>query len=183
MEAYNGVSAGCWMACFGLLVKDIVKYGTIGTMTYRAVLFSQFLNTLDIVFACLRVTRSPVLPTVMQAASRFASLHVMRECYAYNVKSAVMVLAWIIADTTRYMFYLYPSDLCKSLRYTLFIGLYPVGFMMEMLLLWDWYRNFKAYCAIVLLLIWPVGFYFMYTHMLRQRRRIFALDTNNDRKK
>lgn len=105
-----------------------------------------------------------------------------------------MGAAWSLADVTRYLFYVDAiwrqqtarPNLIKKLRYTLFIVLYPIGVVSEMLLVntsrivyLSFNPNWPFNPAILgCLALYPFGFTYLYIYMLRQRSRQLKSHTN-----
>lgn len=111
----------------------------------------------------------------------------------------LMTLSWGAVEVPRYGYYLVslagtPPAALTWLRYSLFIVLYPTGITGEVGSLWtslpfirahrvgewalpnahnvafSWYLSLWA----ALVVVYPVGSYIMYSHMLKQRRKMLG---------
>lgn len=104
----------------------------------------------------------------------------------------LMVVAWAVTEVIRYNYYAAnmstsrrPSPLLSWLRYTAFIVLYPLGLFCEASIFLGNYDRFVgsfggSLVAVVvfygLMSLYVPGFYLLYTHMLRQRRKALRRD-------
>ena len=93
-----------------------------------------------------------------------------------------MVIAWGISEVVRYGFYALNLLFKKApyfslwIRYTFFYVLYPLGagseFMLIQLAIPLSKSNLPLYLALTVSAgLYPPGFYFMYTHMIKQRKK------------
>lgn len=192
---FNGVSLALWLA---VLVQAVgcVLAGMDGASTHRALLtplmLAQTVSAGDVVHAVLGFTATRVLPAGLQLLSRLVVVFALA---AYMQASGhrcfvLLAVAWSVADVVRLAYYLTsplrdtPVGLAiKSARYTWFIALYPVGFACELFMAWRAWRAFSPILSgplLAMMAVWPVGmrmqshplgFVFMYRHMLGQRRR------------
>ncbi|ESK88447.1 protein tyrosine phosphatase [Moniliophthora roreri MCA 2997] len=110
-----------------------------------------------------------------------------------NPLFTLMVFAWSLTEVIRYLFYAsallgHEPPMLTYLRYMTFCVLYPLGAGSEAFLSysmlpssnplskswisgkWGPYDYFRG----VLFIIWWPGLYVMYTHMMKQRRKIFG---------
>lgn len=96
-----------------------------------------------------------------------------------------MVVAWCITEIIRYQYYTInlidqvPAILV-FLRYTLFFILYPVGAGSEAYLAYlslrtaDVLTPWAGYAIKAIIVAYIPGFYIMYTHMIKQRKRVLG---------
>ena len=163
-RVYNALSVVLWI---------VVVYSAIWQYkyAYKLTTVSQILNILDILHALTGITKSASTPAIMQAASRLTSL-TLTSSTSHEPWVRVMMAAWGVADAIRFAYYLYPDGM-QWLRYNLFIVLYPVGFACEMIAIFK--SEVEDLVKYGLLAGWPVGFYFMYSHMFRQRRKLASV--------
>ncbi|KAA1471762.1 PTPLA-domain-containing protein [Dentipellis sp. KUC8613] len=164
------------------------------TTTYAAVgevtAYVQTAAVLEVLHVLFGFVRSPLPTTAMQVASRLflvwgvaARYDAARTTPLY----ASMVLSWSITEVIRYAFYtlaLLGSEpaLLSWLRYTTFYVLYPTGAGSEAFVNFATLPSFsnlgawdvEAYVRAALFAIWWPGLYVMYTHMMRQRRKVFG---------
>ena len=113
---------------------------------------------------------------------------------------ALMAVSWSLVEVPRYAFYLWnllagePPAPLVWLRYSLFMVLYPTGITGEVGCLWNslpYIREHRVWEAtlpnahnvafswhttlwVLLVGAYPLGSYIMYSHMLRQRRKVLA---------
>ncbi|CAK9293904.1 unnamed protein product [Gordionus sp. m RMFG-2023] len=116
-----------------------------------------------------------------------------------DLGSFFIILAWSITENIRYSYYawtIYNSNtlpyLMIWLRYNAFIVLYPIGVLGEVLTTvsaWDYLSAWSLYpiqyessiiyfnmAHLVLILTIPyfIGFFFLYTYMLKQRKKVLT---------
>jgi very-long-chain (3R)-3-hydroxyacyl-CoA dehydratase len=91
-----------------------------------------------------------------------------------------MLLAWSITEVVRYSFYAFQLLFGEApfislwTRYTFFYLLYPVGAGSEFMCVWNALPYSAGITYMVLITaccVYPPGFYVMYTHMIKQRRK------------
>ena len=136
------------------------------------------------------VLHTNVMNTVMQVASRLLIVwgpHYMwqSEEIRMHFSYSVLLMAWSTAEIIRYGFYFtkemgFNSYVMTYLRYTGFIVLYPIGVAMEVLTLYqvtlqDHRFNWILYA---IMSSYIPGLYILYTHMLRQRKKILSPKKN-----
>lgn len=160
--------------------------------------FAQTLAWLEPVHAVIGLAGSGFAAAFTQSLGRYVILVFVVEPIPAVHNSPItlaMLTAWALADVVRYTFYLVsaaaiPPRTLVYLRYTLFLPLYPVGIISEWLLYfttlrhidqahlhsirlpntWNFAFNFGLWNRLVLILYIYFG-PFMYSHMLRQRKR------------
>uniref|UniRef100_A0A060T2I4 Very-long-chain (3R)-3-hydroxyacyl-CoA dehydratase n=1 Tax=Blastobotrys adeninivorans TaxID=409370 RepID=A0A060T2I4_BLAAD len=191
LVAYNSLSAFLWLCVLGRL---IILFPLVGSKFVAGGLadFTKYVQTLavlEVVHSVLGLVKSPIVTTVIQISSRLLLVWGVVDLFpevAQNVAFSTMVLAWSVTEVVRYSYYAYnllrdklvPKGLVW-LRYNAFYVLYPLGAGSEAILAFlslDRAQELSAYYALflkVVLLIYPPGFYVMYTHMIKQRRRVF----------
>ena len=134
------------------------------------------------------VVRAPVFTTAVQVASRFLLVWGVVEPFpktATNPLYATMLLAWSTTEVIRYSYFAlslagFERPAFTRLRYSTFLVLYPLGIASEcgMILAATVYAEDAhpllpaAFYAILALYV--PGSYVMYTHMLKQRRKVLA---------
>ncbi|KAI8615593.1 tyrosine phosphatase-like protein [Chytriomyces sp. MP71] len=191
LVAYNAASAAAW----GFLTVVVISNGLNLEKNYPAIghllLFVQSFAILEIIHALVRIVRTPVSTTFMQVFSRLTMVWLVVDAFpevAFSLPYTTMVLAWGITEIVRYSFYVLniakiENDYTWALaycRYTFFYVLYPVGAGSEFVLMRDAYLlakqdpslSLRANTFLVFLCIWPVGFYIMYSHMIKQRTKL-----------
>lgn len=85
-----------------------------------------------------------------------------------------------MADTNRYMYYLFKNELTGFLRYNAFLVLYPLGVYSEMLAINDYIKrhaeeleDWHVHCIRFIQGSIILGMIFLYRHMLKMRKRYF----------
>ncbi|KAG5362137.1 putative very-long-chain (3R)-3-hydroxyacyl-CoA dehydratase [Yarrowia sp. C11] len=188
LTLYNSISAFLWFAVFARLVilLPLVGYDYVSGGLRDFLIGVQTLAGLEIFHSLFGLVRSPLQTTVMQIFSRFAL--VWGVLYQYpetgsDLFFTFMVLAWSITEVIRYSFYALNlagwgvPDWHQWIRYNFFLVLYPLGVSGEMKLMWNaipYARVDQPYFAMFLkaaMVIWPIGLYILYSHMLKQRSK------------
>lgn len=136
------------------------------------------------------IVRAPLLTTLMQVASRFLLVHLIAAPHAFpastrtNPAYATMLLAWSITEVVRYSYFVFNLSgvgvprLWTWLRYNTFLVLYPLGVASECWLVYSAIpaasrlRPEFGYALWAILATYVPGFYVLFTHMLRQRRKV-----------
>ncbi|KAI0744168.1 tyrosine phosphatase-like protein, partial [Daedaleopsis nitida] len=159
------------------------------------VAFVQSFAALEVLHVLLGWVRSPLVTTGIQVGSRlylvwgvvaqFPQTHT-------NPLYASMVLSWSLTEVVRYSFYAcallgHEPRALVFLRYTLFYVLYPTGASSEALLIYatlphpafGWARggalgSLHTGVRELLFAVWWPGLYVMYTHMMKQRRKVLG---------
>ncbi|KAI3398259.1 hypothetical protein diail_9597 [Diaporthe ilicicola] len=196
LVAYNAISALLWSVVLGRTLSTLTAHGLEqGTsLVYPAVgewtRWTQTLAALEIVHSVLGVVRAPLFTTLIQVASRFALVWGAVYLYpliAISPAYSSMLLAWSSTEVIRYLFFAlslsggYEPALLKWLRYSGFYVLYPVGISSE---LWELSQAARAASAegntagvVVALLVMSTylpGAPLLYTHMMKQRRKVLG---------
>jgi very-long-chain (3R)-3-hydroxyacyl-CoA dehydratase len=188
---YNSVSAFLW-GC--VLVRLLILYPLVGFKFVSGGVadFTRWVQTmalLEVVHSMLGLVKSPIVTTAMQIASRlllvWGVVYMFPDC-ALSPAYTTMVFAWSVTEVVRYTYYAYNLARAKQvpnmlvwLRYNAFYILYPLGAGSEMFLTFLSLDDAQAlsplYALIlkVILLIYIPGFYVMFTHMIKQRKRVF----------
>lgn len=177
--AYNAISAAGWYYCLCALYLFISDpYPQMG----MGLSIVQTAALLEIVHAALGLVKTPISTTVMQVSSRL--LLVWGICLQFPQVThsgffVSMVTAWSITEIVRYSYY--ALSLASSVpyallwcRYTFFFILYPIGAGSEWVLMYkslSYLSGFYYYLVCGILAIYVPGFYVMYTHMIKQRRK------------
>ncbi|EGO00067.1 hypothetical protein SERLA73DRAFT_88900 [Serpula lacrymans var. lacrymans S7.3] len=168
--------------------------------TFRWVAPVQTLAVLEVVHALFGLVRSPLVTTGMQVASRLILVWGVAgvvESTHTNPFYTTMLFAWCLTEVPRYTFYalsLLPPSLVPSstwppyfllyIRYTTFYVLYPLGAGSEAFIMLasvpDWAKQgwklwtLGDWTRAILFFVWWPSLYVLYTHMMKQRRRILG---------
>jgi len=180
-----------------LYTRASTVWGAVGPQTT----WIQTVAVLEVVHALLGWVKSPIRTTAAQVASRIYAVWIVLECFEVarlNPLVATMYLSWSITEVIRYSYYVYsllpnyetPYALVW-LRYTTFYILYPLGASSEAFLNYATLpstspslsmlksaigRNWVLtdYFRAVLFFIWWPSLYFLYTYMIKQRKKILG---------
>lgn len=87
----------------------------------------QVLQILDIVFILLGTSKGSIVGASAQIAGRLLVALLYMSPAIAPVPIANVLIAWSLADTNRYLYYLFKNPLTTWLRYNGFLVLYPVG--------------------------------------------------------
>lgn len=151
----------------------------------------QTLALLEVVHSLLRWVRSPLATVAMQVSSRLFVVwginHFFPNTHTHPAYAS-MVLSWSFTEVIRYVFYACtlvgkePFPLLW-LRYTTFYLLYPTGASSEAALIYStlppidklasW--SLADYFRGAMFCIWWPSLYVLYTHMIKQRRRVLGV--------
>lgn len=134
------------------------------------------------------IVRAPLLTTLMQVASRFLLVHLIAHPFPQTTRNSpaytTMLLAWSITEVIRYSYFVFALSglgvpkLWTWLRYNTFLVLYPLGVASECWLVWKASEPAGEINEIYKFALWAVlgiyvpGFYVLFTHMLKQRKRL-----------
>ncbi|KAF3908499.1 hypothetical protein ABW21_db0205054 [Orbilia brochopaga] len=196
LVAYNTLSAALWAVVLARTAVTAARDGFDGVYEVVGdyVKWTQTLAVMEIVHALAGIVRTPLTTTLVQVASRlnlvwpvlgFAATP-MRSSPAYTS----MLLAWSVTEVIRYSYYAAnlqgePPAWLSAMRYNTFFVLYPVGILSEAWEIYGALGDLEAINAgaglgfwialvekVVLYVTYVPGSYVMYTHMMRQRRKM-----------
>lgn len=195
--AFNVVSTIAWLNYgidfVGQWVASRQPYSIPVLGTVQLLRYTQALALLEIVHAALGLVPSPLLSVTMQVASRiftcFGSLALIAQSGRVSLLARLgylfLSVAWTVTEAVRYPYYVgallgwLPKGL-TWLRYSLFLGLYPLGVAGELLVIYAASQVLPPNNLLVripfyvLAATFPPGFVYMYTYMLKQRSKVLA---------
>ncbi|KAK9248983.1 tyrosine phosphatase-like protein [Lipomyces tetrasporus] len=187
---YNVISAFFWGAVLLRVILILYLLGPENVAEGNAD-FTKWVQTgalLEVVHSVVGFVRSPVMTTVIQVASRillvWGVVYLFPESSATTIAYSTMLLSWSVTEIIRYAFYAYniqgnTPQWLTWLRYNTFFVLYPTGVASELLVIYASLGDaaeFNEYYALllkVIMVVYVPGFYTMFSHMLKQRRRVF----------
>ncbi|OCL07892.1 protein tyrosine phosphatase [Glonium stellatum] len=189
LVTYNFVSAILWLTVLGRVIT-IAPVAGPRKVYEKTELFARLTQTLalaEVLHSLFGIVRAPVMTTLMQVASRILLVwgigYNFQPVAATSPAYSSMLFAWSVTEVVRYSYFVFflgggvPSWL-SWLRYNTFYILYPLGVASETWLIYkaiepasEWNPLF-GYALWAVLAIYVPGFYILFTHMLRQRRRI-----------
>ncbi|XP_076281461.1 3-hydroxyacyl-CoA dehydratase 1 [Lasioglossum baleicum] len=170
------------------------------------VIIFQHAALLEIIHAIVGLVKSNPMLTLFQVTSRILIVDGVLLAIPYSEISTtglfLALLAWSITEIIRYLYYFmnlnnYVPHVLVWLRYTLFIGLYPIGVSGELLCAyaashyakshpefwsyalpnsWNFAFSYHYLLLIVMLTYIPI-FPQLYLHMFSQRRKILGTDS------
>lgn len=159
--------------------KDKTLYSSEQALQFTMVTLKvvQLLQMSDILFSALGLTKNSVLFSSLQIASRLIITFICLSSNSSKISLCLVLIPWSIADITRSLYYLAKDNaIVGGMRYNFFLVLYPVGLLGELLAfnsLIPTYTNL-FYVIRSLQLTYLLGFYVLYTHMLKQRSKYYA---------
>ncbi|RAH66881.1 putative membrane protein [Aspergillus aculeatinus CBS 121060] len=191
---YNTINALLWTRILFTLLSSIVLLvppKTLYTTLEPWTRWTQTLASLEILHSALGLTRSPIFTTFTQIFARSVQVWAINYAFPEATTTTVavypaMLLAWSFADAIRYTYFAVLSVAGSSavprwlrwLRYSLFLGLYPIGIASE------WWLMFRATLvtdsvAVKGIFVFFLGLYapgsvMMYKHMVKQRRKVLS---------
>ncbi|MCJ1296600.1 hypothetical protein MMC34_008166 [Xylographa carneopallida] len=192
---YNALSALLWTILLlrVLILLPLAGHRQIHTHVGQSAKWTQTLAVLEILHSAFGIVRSPILTTSIQVSSRLLLVWGIVATYPAATGPSPfytsMLLAWAVTEVIRYSYFVANLRVDSSgaegqevprwlvwLRYNTFYVLYPVGIGSEMTCVW--LASQAAGTRAVRLLLWdvlvvyvPAG-YVMYTHMMKQRRKV-----------
>lgn len=189
---YNQASAALW---FIVLFNTILLYALVGQpdlfkTTNRITTIIQTFALIEVVHSAVGFVRSPVLTTLSQVSSRLLVVYGIFQVLPNSPANThwayiTLSLSWSITEIIRYLYYVqniqtngHPAKILTLLRYNLFFVLYPSGVASEISMIvlslgeaekvvGVWYKWF----LIAIIGVYAPGFYTLFTHMLKQRKR------------
>lgn len=190
--AYNSISASLWSIIFfnAIFLGLTVGQPYFFDKTNKITTIIQCFAVIEIYNSLVGNVKSPVFTTVVQVLSRL--LIVLGVCQAlplspanYHWSYITLNLSWSITEIVRYSYYTSnlqdSSKTPKALtwaRYSLFYVLYPTGVTSEITMVYLslheaelQYGQLYSWFLKAILVIYIPGFYVMYTHMIRQRKK------------
>ncbi|RAH39656.1 putative membrane protein [Aspergillus brunneoviolaceus CBS 621.78] len=191
---YNTINALLWTRILLTLLSSIVLLvppETLYTTLEPWTRWTQTLASFEILHSALGLTRSPIFTTFTQIFARGVQVWAINYAFPEATTTTVaiypaMVLAWSLADAIRYTYFAVLSVAGSSavprwlrwLRYSLFLGLYPIGIASE------WWLMFRATLvtdsvAVKGIFVFFLGLYapgsvMMYKYMVKQRRKVLS---------
>jgi|APGre2960657444_1045066.scaffolds.fasta_scaffold04703_4 very-long-chain (3R)-3-hydroxyacyl-CoA dehydratase len=196
LACYNAGQALAWSAVLYSTCSAVRSGSAVFPSCGGLVTVAQLLTALETLHALAGLVRSGVAANALQFAGRTHCWLLVRRLPELQTSAAlaVLVLAWSCADVVRYSWAAAgcigkTPQVLTWLRYTAFILLYPLGAGAEMALMFQAvpaagaglrrvslpntlnasfdYRLF----LLTTLLLYPLLFLQLYTHMLGQRRK------------
>lgn len=201
---YNLIQALGWTVILVKLLFHLLEHETyVGLYSEVGVLLQVFqtMAVLEVVHAAVGLVRSNPLITGVQVMSRlgvvWGILHQVTESHD-KIGFPLVCIAWSVTEVIRYSYYMgaivaYTPFILQYLRYTLFIVLYPLGVVGEILSI---YKSLPYigereilsvslpnranmsfnyyYVLIVIMFTYIPGFPQLYFHMLGQRKKILG---------
>lgn len=190
---YNGFSCFLWAA---VLLRFAVLFPLVGSKFVCGGLndflrWVQTLMVLDVVHAITGVVRASPVTTTMQILSRLVVVWgvlypfpEIGESFAFST----CTLAWCFTEILRYLFHWYTITRGSHavpkwlvwIRYSAFFILYPLGAGSEWILMLlslstaETYSTLYALLLKAILLIYIPGFYILYTHVIKQRKKVLG---------
>ncbi|KAI4214120.1 MAG: hypothetical protein LQ351_003205 [Letrouitia transgressa] len=170
LSTYNAISALMWLSIFGRVVLLLPLTGPASVYDGAGdfTKWTQTAAVLEIAHSAFGLVRAPLLPTLVQVASRLAVVWGVVGAFPEAAQSpwyASMLLAWSATEVVRYgYFVLYLRGTVPGflawLRYNMFYVFYPVGITSEVVLVWRAGQAARE------------GSYMLYTYMIAQRRKV-----------
>jgi len=200
---YNLMLAMGWGIILVQLASHLLFEQTVEGLweqTRPTLLLFQTCAVLEVVHCCSGLVRSSALLTLCQVFSRlfivWPVLYALPQTRT-SLGFPMLLAAWCPTEVIRYLFYFLglidrPSQTLIYLRYTLFLGLYPLGVAGEVLCVLAGLAALPLHplnlalpnplnlafdmwtFTVLVLASYPPVFYQLYTHMLRQRNKILG---------
>ncbi|KAG6002462.1 hypothetical protein E4U21_003028 [Claviceps maximensis] len=196
---YNAVSAVAWTVVLGRTVGLLylggpeAVYGGVGEWTK----WTQTMALMEVIHSLLAIVRAPLATTIMQVSSRLLLVWPVVNTWPFLAASPFypsMLLAWSVTEVIRYSYFalslagMLPPVL-TWVRYTTFYVLYPLGITSECMLLYAATApagrqggGVAVGVLYAILAIYVPGSYVLFTHMMKQRRKVMRSIKTQNRK-
>lgn len=198
---YNILMTAGWFTVLLRLIQAVSSKRNVYDAVALPLKVFQTGAVLEIVHALTRIVRTSPLTTILQVTSRLTLVWGVVEpiiSVRSNVSFTTMVLAWSLTEIPRYFYFSVGAFSSANTvpfwvtftRYSTFIPLYPLGAGSEWLTMFsaiEYIRNQRLFsvcmpnrfnfafdyyaCCIAILILYIPGLPYMYSHMLRQRRK------------
>ncbi|KAK2591849.1 hypothetical protein QQS21_010458 [Conoideocrella luteorostrata] len=185
---YNFASAVAWSVVLGRTIGLLylrgpaVVYAGVGEWTK----WTQTMAAMEIVHSLLGIVRAPIATTTMQVSSRLLLVWPIVNTWPFLAASpfySSMLIAWSVTEVIRYSFFALSlagalPTILTYVRYTTFYVLYPLGITSECMLIYGATipaarrSSFEAYMLYGILAIYVPGSYILFTHMMKQRKKV-----------
>lgn len=196
---YNAAMAAGWSFVLARLVAAVAGARDVYAAVATPLQIFQTGALLEIVHAASGLVRAPAATTALQVGSRLMLVWGVADAVGAvraNLSFVTMVLAWSLTEIPRYFYFTVVAASSTVpywvtfLRYSTFLPLYPMGASSEWFTLYAALPHIKSdglfsvslpnrfnfafdyytYCIFILAMYIP-GLPYMYSHMLRQRRK------------
>ncbi|CAD8068061.1 unnamed protein product [Paramecium sonneborni] len=161
-----------WSAILGLVLMELVngteKTGQIVCLVH----VMQISQIYDLISNIVGLTSGSLISNILQLGGRLVvALLFMYDgvCFCCLINA---VIAWSLAEIIRFSYYLFKNNsICKSLRYSAFMILYPIGILGEIRTVNQSLAVYGEMQVRGLQLILILGGFFMYGQMLSAKRK------------
>ncbi|XP_033018677.1 very-long-chain (3R)-3-hydroxyacyl-CoA dehydratase 2 [Lacerta agilis] len=202
---YNVVMTAGWLVIAVGLVRAYFTKGSYHNLYYSVEKPLKFFQTgafVEILHCAIGIVPSSVVLTTFQVMSRvfmtWAIIHSVKEVQNEDC-ILLFVVAWTITEIVRYSFYTFSllnhlPYFIKWARYTLFLVLYPMGVLGELLTIYaalpyvrqsdlfsislpnKYNFSFDYYTFLILIMLSYIPLFpQLYFHMIHQRRKVLSL--------
>ena len=134
----------------------------------------------DILLILIGKSKGSFLSSLAQIAGRMIVAYIFISKETERAYFFLMVLMWSFADANRYLYYIFKNETSASMRYNLFIVLYPVGVTGEMLVINNYIKRNVEQLTIdhinmirIVQLGIIIGMVFLYCYMLSCRSKYY----------
>jgi len=185
---YNFQSAIAWLVVLGrvCLLLPLRGLDRVYPGVGKFAKWTQTVALLEVFHAMIGLVRTSLLTTVMQVGSRLLLIWGVINNFPFLARSAAypsMLFAWSVTEVIRYAYFVltlsgYYFRPMTWLRYSTFFVLYPLGIVSECWLLYGAIEPARkvrpeyAWALQLALFLYIPGSYILYTHMMRQRRKV-----------
>lgn len=202
LVAYNSISSSLWsIVLFNTIFLGIsLGQPLMFDKTNKITTWIQTLAVVEIVNAATGVVRASFLNTLMQVYSRLLVVwgvwQLLPNSPANEHWSYISVqIAWAISEIIKYSYHVcslrgFVPYWLMFARYTFFTFLYPIGVGSEMYIMYLSLDEAKAvrgdglyYFFILNLVVYIPCLYHLYTHLLRQRKKVLGKYKDEQAKK
>jgi Protein tyrosine phosphatase-like protein, PTPLA len=144
-----------------------------------------YISFLELFNSIIGVTKSKPQQVLLFSIIRFGVETIVTPQLKFGCSSwqhIFTVICWSFGDTIRFGCFLFDiiltrSKVAKSIRYTIGPILFPLGTMGEMLMVIAVANQAEVLRNKILIFgaasLWPVGFFYLFKQLLRQRRKFF----------
>ena len=206
---YNCTQLCGWCFFFFRVTLDLINSKSLQEIYSNSHIILQCFQYgafLETIHAILGIVKTSVLPTILQMLIRTSTVFLLQFVpTALSYGYLIIYFAWSLVEIVRYLYY--TLNLIKKdfgnfnvpyifiwCRYTFSVMLYPIGFVGEFLTFWNARKHFNKYILwennafnisrgiffYPIYILFIPGFYFMYGHLISQRKKVFKRLNNGN---
>jgi very-long-chain (3R)-3-hydroxyacyl-CoA dehydratase len=143
---------------------------------------TQIMQIGEIIFPLLKLSPGSPFMSFIQIASRIIIVFAFLDKTTSPFIAGLILIPWSLADSVRAAFYIFKNNkILLHLRYNLFIVLYPLGVMGEILAIEDkihYWRNYYFWLRTYQIAT-VCGLAFLYMYLLKARAKVYKRENKS----